>query len=495
MNNEIKEKIIKRALLCYPPIGLYQRGEERCQADIEGSTTQAPRAPNDLGYLAAILQKIGISSLIRDYPTEKIRKEVVYNDIKAFDPDVIVISTTTSTLPKDIEFLRKIKSLLPDIITIAKGSCFYSLPIKELKNDTYRYLDIAIYGEAEFIISDIMDSLRAGNSLDNIKGLIINIGTSGVIKTPQPDFCEDLDVLPFPKRDLIKNELYKNPVNARPMATIMISRGCPAQCIFCLTPLISGCKLRKRSVQNVMGELRDCLDNYGIKDFFFRADTFTMDKGYARDLCNEIINSRLKIAWVANSRTDTIDEELLKLMKGTGCWLVAFGIESGNDEIQKKIKKGATSEEARNAIKLCKKVGIKTLGFFMIGFPWDSEATMQDTFNLMKELDCDFIEVHIAMPFEGVPLNAICKELGLIKDSPLGYDYFSNPYGGGTLHLTRNQLIEFRKKMIRSHYLRLSYIYRTLIGCCSIRGCLNYFYYGFRLIANILKRCNNSNRL
>lgn len=480
-------KNIKRAFLCYPPIGLYQRGEERCQADIEGSATQAPHAPNDLGYLAANLSRLGIESLIRDYPAQDSKEVFVFNEIVSYAPDMIIISVTSSTLLKDVEFLGKIKSFLPEVITIAKGSCFYSLSEEEFKRDIYKPLDIAIYGEAEFIINGLVASLRQGCGIDSVKGVICGVGSEDAVKTPAPDFREDLDNLSFPRRDLIKNELYKNPVNDRPMATIVVSRGCPAQCIFCLTPLISGRKLRKRSVKNVIEELKDCVVNYGIRDFFFRADTFTMDKNYVKDICAAIKDNSLDILWAANSRTDVIDKELADIMKEAGCWLMAFGIESGNDEIQRKIKKGTNADEARKAIRLCKEAGIKTLGFFMIGFPWDSESSIKDTSNLIKELDCDFIEVHIAMPFEGTPLNMICKELGLIKESPLGYNYFSNPYGAGTLNLSRERLIELRKNMIRNHYMRFSYVYRTLKACRSAGEFLNYARYGLRLAANILR--------
>jgi len=478
-------KIIKNVLLCYPPIGMFQRGEERCQADTESSATQMPHAPNDLGYIASNLEAIGIKPVIRDYPIEGASQSYVYDEIRSLNPDAILISTTTPTFPEDIAFLRKVKEILPGIITIAKGSCFYAFSPAELKKSAYGSLDIAVYGEAEFIVNDIIRSFNGGAPLEDVKGLILNIGTDKAERTAAPDFREDLDALPFPKRSLIKNERYKNPVTGRPMATVIVSRGCPARCVFCLTPLISGGKLRKRSVDNVIGELKDCVNNYGIRDFFFRADTFTIDKGYVKRLCEEIRANRLDIAWVANSRTDTVDGELLGMMKDAGCWLMAFGIESGNEEIQKKIKKGATSDEARGSVALCRKAGIKTLGFFMIGFPWEAEDTLLDTYDLMKELDCDFIEVHIAMPFEGTELNTICKELGLIKDLPIGYNYFSNPYSQGTLHISKDRLIEFRKKMIRDHYLRLSYIYRTLRNCRSLKECFNYFRYGIRLVANI----------
>lgn len=487
MSVSAASKIIEIVFLCYPPIGMFQRGEERCQADTESSVTQMPHAPNDLGYIASDLEAIGIKPVIRDYPMEGTSQDSVYDEIRSLNPNAILISTTTSTFPKDIEFLKKVKEVLPGIITIAKGSCFYAFSLSELENSIYGSLDIAIYGEAEFIINDIIRSFNEGTPLEDVKGLVLNLGTDKVVRTAAPDFREDLDALPFPKRSLIKNELYKNPVTGRPMATIIVSRGCPAQCIFCLTPLISGRKLRKRSVDNVIEELKDCVNNYGIRDFFFRADTFTMDKGYVKRLCENIKTNRLEIAWVANSRTDTIDEELLEMMKDAGCWLIAFGIESGNYEIQRKIKKGSTSEEARRAIALCGKAGIKTFGFFMIGFPWETEVTLSDTYNLMRELDCDFIEVHIAMPFEGTELNAVCRQLGLIGDPPIGYNYFSNPYGRGTLYLSKDRLIEFRKKMIRSHYLRASYIYRTLESCRSLKECLNYSKYGLRLLANILK--------
>jgi anaerobic magnesium-protoporphyrin IX monomethyl ester cyclase len=480
-------KAVKKAFLCYPPIGLFQRGEERCQADIEGSATQAPHAPNDLGYLASVLGALGVEPVIKDYPAQRAKERDVYGDITSFNPDMIIISTTNPTFFEDMEFLRKVKSLLPDIITVAKGGCFFSVPLDEMEKEAFKYLDIAVYGEAEFIIKDVVDSLRNGVSLENINGLIIGIGTKNVKRTSPPDFNEDLDALPFPRRDLIKNGLYKNPVTGRPMATIVVSRGCPARCIFCLTPLISGRKLRKRSVQNVIDELKECAGKHGIKDFFFRADTFTLDKNYVKDLCKEIKKNDLDIAWVANSRTDVADAEMLNIMRAAGCWLMAFGVESGNDDIQKKIKKGADSAQARNSIKLCRQTGIKTLGFFMIGFPWDTDETLADTYNLMRELDCDFIEVHIAMPFDGTELNSICRQAGLIKDTPMGYNYFSNPYIAGTLQLTRGQLIEFRKKMIRGHYLRFSYIFRTLKGCRSIKECFNYFKYGLRLLDNILR--------
>src|SRR3972149_9319127 len=128
----------------------------------------------------------------------------------------------------------------------------------------------------------------------------------------------------------MKNHLYTRPDTSEPQATIQTSRGCPSQCIFCLSPLISGMKLRERSVGNIVAELEECVNKYHIRNFFFRADTFTLNKKSVIELCKEIIDSKFDIAWVANSRVNTIDEERLEWMKKAGCWLVAFGIESEN---------------------------------------------------------------------------------------------------------------------------------------------------------------------
>src|SRR3989304_7524666 len=195
----------------------------------------------------------------------------------------------------------------------------------------------------------------------------------------------------------MKNHLKPSPDTSEPQATIQTSRGCPSQCIFCLSPLISGMKLRERSVSNIVAELEECVNKYHIQNFFFRADTFTMNKKSVVELCKEIIGRNLDIAWVGNSRVNTIDAERLTWMKKAGCWLGAFGIESGNDEIQKQIKKGTTRSQAREAVKLCKKLGIKTYSFYLIVFPWETSEMIMYSRGLIKPLRIDFSEIHIAI--------------------------------------------------------------------------------------------------
>lgn len=476
----------EKALLFNPPVGLYQRGEDRCQAEVDGGSATSLRPPNDLGYIASMLRKIGVTPVIADYPAEKKQWNHFEEDLKTIHPDFLVMSITTPTIKDDMKAFSLTKALNPGIFTIAKGAHFYTCNKEDFKEAMYDVMDIAIIGEAETIINNLLLAKRNGSDLSSVRGILLRNHLNQIVQTGPELFWTDLDKIPFPARDLMKNHLYIRPDTGEPQATIQTSRGCPSQCIFCLSPLISGMKLRERSVGNIVAELEECVNKYSIRNFFFRADTFTMNKKLVIELCREIINRRLNIAWVANSRVNTIDEERLVWMKKAGCWLVAFGIESGNDEIQKIIKKGTTRAQAREAVKLCKKLGVKTYGFYLIGFPWETKKMIMETLGLAKELRCNFSEIHIAVPYEGTEFHKIAKDYGILTETAVGHNYFSNPVIG-TLHVSKDELITLRKKALKSLYLSPRYIASTLIHIRSLKEIKNYAQYGFRLLRNLLQ--------
>ena len=252
----------------------------------------------------------------------------------------------------------------------------------------------------------------------------------------------------------MKNELYPRPDTGEPMATIQVSRGCPASCTYCLTPKISGKTLRKRSVENIFAEIEECYYKHGIRNFFFKADTFTIDSEWAIELCDKIINSELygKIEFTANSRVKPLDVELLKKMKEAGCFMLAVGFESGNDETLKKIKKGTTRSDNLKAAEMIKKAGLPLFGFFMIGFPWETKQDIINTLEFIFKIDPDFIEVHIAMPYFGTQLYNQCEEYNTIKSVAWGNDYFS-PNTIGTQTVPMEEIVKLKNKyMINSMY-------------------------------------------
>ncbi len=477
---------LEKALLFNPPVGLYQRGEDRCQAEVDGSSATSLRPPNDLGYIASMLRQINVTPFIVDYPAEGKQWNQFKDDLKTVQPNFLVMSITTPTLKDDMKAFSIAKELNPSIFTIAKGAHFYTCNKEDLREAIFDVMDVAVIGEAETIINNLILIKRNGSDLFGVKGIIFRDHLNQVVQTDPEHFWTNLDKIPFPARYLIKNELYTRPDTGEPQATIQTSRGCPSQCIFCLSPIISGMKLRERSVENIIAEIEECVDKYNIKNFFFRADTFTINRKTVIEICKRIINRKLEIEWVANSRVNTLDEERLKWMKKAGCWLMALGIESGNDEIQKRIKKGTTRTQAREAVELCKKFGIKTFGFYLIGFPWETKEMIMDTLDLARELRCDFSEIHIAIPYEGTEFYKIARDYGIVEETVVGYNYFSNP-AIGTLHVSKDELIKMRKKALRSIYLNPRYITNTLIRIKNPKEVKNYTRYGIRLIKNLLK--------
>lgn len=478
--------IMKKVMLIYPPGEIYQRGEDRCQINVNASVSNSLRACNDLGYIASILKQENYQLFLRDYPAENLNINDFISDINNEQPNVVFISTTNGSIFSDLEIAKQIKSINKDIILILKGALFFN-PDESLFDELFLdNVDYLIGGESEFIILPLLNAHYNDLSLlSGIQGISYKI--NGVWKVNAlVHFCEDLDSIPFPDRSLMKNELYINPATNNPIATIFTSRGCSSSCIYCLSPLISGKKVRFRSPKSVFQEIEECVNKYNIFEFFFKSDTFTINKQWVIQLCDYIINSDLsgKITWVANSRVNTIDDEMLLKMKEAGCSLIALGIESGSEDSLKKMKKGTTLAQNIAAVKLIKKYGLQIFGFYLIGFPWETREHISSTEKLMFMLDTDFIEISIATPFKGSELYRMISEKQNANDV-LGKDSFKY-ITMGTDYISGQELESLRKKMLLKYHLRLSYILKKIFNKnITAKVLLNYFKYGLRLIKNI----------
>lgn len=480
---------MKNVMLIYPPGELFQRGEDRCQSNIKSSTATSIRACNDLGYCASVLKNT-YNIFLKDYQTENLSFEDLKRDFEKIKPDVLFVSVTNTTIFKDLEIIN---ALNPSCCTILKGAVFYNPEDEMLNMLDLKNIDYLIATEAECIIKDLIEAhFNDKSKLKEINGIVYKENNKW-IKTNFDIRFEDLDLLPFPDRDLMNNMLYTLPDTGEVQATIATSRGCPSSCIYCLTPKLTGRKLRLRSAKNIFDELLECYKKYNIKNFFFKSDTFTMNKEWTIELCNYIINSELnkKIKWVANSRVNPIDEETLLKMKQAGCHLIAFGFESGSEKSLINMKKGAVIEQNIKAAKMAKKAGLQIYGFYLIGFPWEDMSDLKKTEDLIFKINADFIELHIAAPFYGTELYNLAKKEGLIDESILGKDYFNSPTLG-TKYLTIKQINEFRRKIILKYHLRPSYILKKLYGAIfKPKVLLNYFKYGIRLIKNNMGIVNN----
>jgi radical SAM superfamily enzyme YgiQ (UPF0313 family) len=480
------------ALLIVPPTGFFIR-EDRCQTPIENLKTVAVRPPIDLLYIAGQLEREGISCEIIDYPVDGRSWDGLRQDLLSKKPKMLFASITTPSLPKDAKVFITAKEIDPHIVTITKGAHFRNLSMEALT--AYPDLDVGIRGEYELTSVEIARAVMAGKWTPKTAAGILGITYREPIDFPQKDravkknedreFIQNLDDIAFPARHHIDNNLYIRPDTGKPQTTIITNRGCPFKCIYCLATKVAGTKLRARSTDNIVAEIRECVEKYGIHDFLFRADTFTMDKQWVLELCDKLSATNLPINWACNSRVDTIDEDRLRAMKRAGCWLIAYGVETGNEEILKNIKKGATLDQARVSIKLCKKVGIRTSVYFLLGLPWETEETFNDTVNFALEIKPDFIEFFYAYPFPGTELHKVANEMGLLTPGSIPEDAYSDP-AIPSKFLSIDELKSLRKRALMKYYLRLPYIISTLSKARSPRALKNYIKYGFRQIKEFM---------
>lgn len=477
--------LFRKAWLIHPPGRLFQRGEDRSQGNIEDSSATSLRAPNDLAYLAAALRQMGVQPVITDYPAEKKSWDDFEEDMREIRPDLLIFSTTQATIIEDMRACRTVKSISPQVTTVAKGALFLTSDLKWFNDPIFEPLDYALTGEAETIIGEWLKALQETGTAVHVRGVMYRDPERKWIRNAPAPFVENLDTIPFPARDLLKNELYVRPDTGEPQATIQTSRGCTGSCIYCLTPLISGQKLRLRSAENIADEIEECIQRYGIRNFFFKADTFTMHKPHVIGVCQEIIRRGLDISWVANSRTDTLDEERLEWMHRAGCWLVAIGFESGSDASLKHMKKYTQIYQAFRAAELVRRFGMKVYGFFLIGFPWENREDILETLDFADRLECDYAEIHIAVPYEGTELYRLAEEHKLLPPTLFGHDYFSNT-AMGTIYLTRHEILRCRRYGLRRLFMNPRYILRRLKYIRSWKELMNHTRYGIRLFRQIV---------
>ena len=452
---------MKRFLAIYPPGQKFMRGEERCQSNIEDSTSTEIRACNDLGYLAAVMRNNGWEVELRDFQTEKASETDLFNCLQRFSPDVLFVSVTNATLPKDLALCNRIKQERPHLVLILKGAVFFNPPPEFFMRPDLQCADYLIAEEAECVIKALLQAhFHARDALKDVPRIFYR--ENGIwVRSREERHCDELDSLPFPARDLMRNELYVRPDTGEPMATIGVSRGCPSSCTFCMTPPMSGRKIRFRSPENIVAEMDECVTRFGITEFFFRADTFTIRREWTLALCKQIRSRSWarEIHWVANARASTLDPELLTAMKQAGCWLIAVGFESGSDETLKKVRKGTTVKMNLLAAQMVHQAKIKLFGFFMIGFPWETRDHIKETVNLIHLTRPDFLELHLATPFYGTELYAqIAAQKGALA-MPLGCDYFKEVVSCSD-YFSAEELRFLRKKIIRGYLFTPAYLWK-----------------------------------
>jgi radical SAM superfamily enzyme YgiQ (UPF0313 family) len=236
----------------------------------------------------------------------------------------------------------------------------------------------------------------------------------------------------------------------------------------------------------VVAELKECVEQHGIRSFLFRSDLFTAKKKWVVELCQEIKKQGLDISWSCNSRVDTIEEDMLREMKEAGCWLIAFGVEHGDPEMLELMRKQLEYEKIEPAIRACRNVGIRSSVYFLIGLPWENRATFEKTKAFARQLDPDFVEFFYTYPFYGTEYYRTAVEEGLLQEGELPQVGYNGP-AIPTKYLSVDELKPLRKEALRSFYMRPGFILRTFAQNPSPKVMGNYVKYGLRQLRDLVR--------
>jgi radical SAM superfamily enzyme YgiQ (UPF0313 family) len=445
----------RRIFVMNPPSELYRR-DDRCQSKVEDQTVRVIFPPIELAVLCNVARNNGAEAVaLKDYPTVGANLQDFIADIKEFQPDLILLNTTAHTINKDLAAFAAAREFFPGVRTVAKGEALAVQAQRILPN--HRELDMILDGECELTFGEIVQDREPSEIL----GLIWRSSEGQCIHNPPRPFIQNLDDIPLPAHDLINHSLYRSPENNNIITAVYAQRGCPSKCIYCPAGSLYDYKVRHRSPNHVLDEIQLCVEKYGIRDFLFHGDTFTLNKRWLTELCEGLLSRGLKVRWGCNSRVDTIDDERAALMRKAGCWVVAFGFEHANQAILDHMKKGAKAEKSFEAVAICRRNGLKVHGFFVIGMPWETRETLDEFLAFVKKLDPDFFDFNIAYPLPGTEFYDIVERDKLWEHpDPLKGGYAQAAVR--TYALSSKELTEWRRKALLSMYRRPYYIWRTL---------------------------------
>ncbi|MBU4285010.1 B12-binding domain-containing radical SAM protein [Patescibacteria group bacterium] len=439
--------------------------------------------PLGLAYLAATLQKLNYRVIILDYLLEKFSEEKLLKFIKKENASIIGLTAVTPNIKKALYLAEIIKKKFPEKIIIL-GGAHATLKPNEVLEKT-ESIDYVFRGEGEIRFPKLVEYILKKQNPENLPGLTFRRNKQ-IINTPDADFIENLDELPFPARELLNIKRYSKYLNSlkKPATTIFTSRGCPHHCIYCSKP-ITGTKFRPRSPENIISEIELLKNKYGIKELQFYDDTFTLDRKRVLKICQLLIENKIKIQWKCETRVNLVDKELLKIMKKAGCYLIAYGIESGSQRVLNFLKKGTTIEQIKNTVEITKGVNIQMLGYFILGIPTESEEEIKRTIKFSKELNLDYVQFAIATAYPGTELYEIAKQSRKINNdwSKSFYALSAKPLISLS-DVSINKLRRYLKTAYRSFYFRPKYIWKRISSIKSLKDLL-YNLRGLKILTKI----------
>lgn len=390
-----------------------------------------PVPPTGLLYVGTMLKKKGHDVKVFDVNIKE--KNSIIRKIKDIDPDLVGFSAMTTSYSVTKEFNKELKKEVPNAYYCWGGVHATAMPIETIKENN---LDFLVYGEGELTMVEVCKKIKdkkrngkeQGIDLKGIKG-VYYVNNRKIENTPPRPYIEDLDSIPIPDRSLLENfKWYLSPPGILRgkfyygVTTMYTSRGCPYQCIFCASKIVHGCKIRRRSVANVIQEMRYLKDNFGVRGIYFNDDTFATDVKWLKEFYNALRENKLKMVWGCQTRANIAqDIGILKMMKKAGCVQVDIGCESGSDKILKNLKKGITSEMILKSFKNLKQVKMETFATFILGNPGETIEDVKKTERIARYAPGG-VSFLILVPYPGSPLYKMALDNRWFIDRNIIFD-------------------------------------------------------------------------
>jgi len=423
--------------------------------------------PLGLLYLAGYIKKYSNYNLeIIDAQVEKLNYSQLKERIKNINPDIVGITAMTFTLLDVLKTVETTKQVCSKAKIVIGGPHVQIYPEETID---LKDIDYVVMGEGEKIFLELIQNINQPEKLKTITGLVFK-ENGKTINTGKPDYFNDLDKIPFPPREILPYKKYFSLLaKKKTITTMFTSRGCPFKCAFCDRPAMGG-SFRFRSAKNVINEIEECL-KLGIKEIFIYDDTFTVNKQRVIDLCNEIIKRNLKFIWDIRARVDTVDKEMLILLKKAGCERIHYGVEAGTEKILKVLNKGIALNQALEVFKLTKKIGIQTFAYFMIGSPEETKNDVLETIKFMKKLNPDFVQITLLTPFPGTKVYQWALEQKVFKND-YWKEFAKNPKPGfktkyWTKEISNKDLQKLLTIAYKKFYVRPGYIIKRILNVKS----------------------------
>lgn len=434
---------IKRVMLIFPPM---------MDAKLLADTMACP--PMGIASLAAYIRDIVdvklLDCLVEGYRNrvsvnfDVMRVGLDYDDviarIQAYAPDMVGLSCIFSSQMACVrELARRIKAIAPQTVIVTGGTHPSFLAETVLRSESA--LDYIVLGEGELGLRAIIEALNTGKPMTDIDGIAFRQDDQ-VVVNPRTTYIQDLDALPWPARDLLPMEKYfaiNQPMGLhwrkRRNTPIVSSRGCPYKCAFCSSHLHWGSHFRKRSAEDVLAEIEHLRVTYNIQELKWQDDNLTADRKRAEAIFYGMIDRGLAMPWNTPNGIAlwTLDDDMLRLMKKSGCFEITLAVETGDPvSFEKYVGKPFTFEKAKDVARLARKNRITTAAYFIAGFPGETTEQVKRSMQFGLELGVDYLFPFIYNPLPGSELWRECLEKGYIDDN-YKYEEANNYYIPGSV--------------------------------------------------------------